>query len=257
MHRLDLINYRSVAVTPDTAAALREVEKNAIQKGRWLFDLHGPHKNLGRFGFSLIPAGREVHFRLSREDVTSRNVEMAAMWGIAVPLGFTPLHRHCIPAQKPLDFVFHFLGVWQSLYDRLLAEGRGHLAWSSVCCAAQVDVGTWGGSKKLERFEQAQLHRIGHNIGPLDGVIGPKCSAALQMLKVKGTLQEQAEYLKDAKVLQQVPTGKLLRGHLTLPGRHMRVTAYGSATAQQAAPDGAILTATGPGRFIVDIGDLI
>ena len=131
--------------------------------------------------------GREI--RLESPDLRS-------LWSIAIPLGFTPWSRWPVPGE--LDDLFHFAGPWQQVVDRLLAEGRGELAWQSACCAASCDVGAWKGDRELERFVQAQLHRVGANPGSLDGVVGRRTVDALNSIGLSGDLEAAEESFRKA-----------------------------------------------------------
>ena len=148
--------------------------------------------------------------------------------------------------------MFHFLGLWQGLYGVLLAEGRGHLAWPSVCCAAQVDVGAWSGDKEEVRFVQAQLHRLGRNCGPIDGVVGQRTAAAIESLALlRGSLTLVVEHLRVAEPPPST-AGQTGRGHLLLSGCQMVVEGYGGIKAWP-MQNGAGIEVSGPGRLVVDV----
>lgn len=252
MHRLQLINYRGFPVTPDTRDALVKLEGRANETGKWRLVLLGPSPGTGVGNpHSLAPAGREVHFALRRSDKNEQEALNAA-WACAVPLGFTPCDRW--PRVTDTAHVFYFLGTWQSLNDRLLGEGRGHLAWPSVCAAAQVDVGAWKGDKAEERFVQAQLHRMGRNVGPVDGVIGPRTTAGVETLGMKQpTLGLVKEHVRVARTPESEPSPTVGRGHLVLPGHKVRVQAFGGVKAQQNGESGAFLVANGQGRVVIEV----
>jgi len=253
LNRLSLVNYRGFPVTPDTQDALVRLGKRADEAGKWALTLLGPSPGAGKGNMlSLASAGREVHFRLSRSD-RDEQTALNAAWACAIPLGFTPHDRW--PRVSPTSHIYYYLGPWQTLNDRLLAEGRGHLAWPSVCAAAQADVGVWSGDKTLERFVQAQLHRVGKNIGPVDGVIGPRTTTGVESLGLKRpTLPQVAEHLRVASLTPpKSQAQKPLRGHLSVPGYNVRVQAFGGVQAQQHGDSGAFLTATGPGRLVVEV----
>lgn len=247
------MSYKGCLLTPDTVAALSALEKAATAK-KWRLRILGPSPSApDGDAVSLIPAGREVWFDLKRSDVGDLQTALNAAWGFAVPLGFTPLNRHPLSTGMEDDNIFHFFGPWQAVYDRLLAEGRGELAWPSVCAAAQVDVGAWKGDKADERFVQAQLHRIGRNPGPVDGVIGPRTASALETLGLdRPSLAQTLLYLKGAHP-SPVPKEQQSIGHLYVPHRKMVVSATGAIRVQQAG-NTAVLHVTGAGRLIVDIG---
>jgi hypothetical protein len=170
-----------------------------------------------------------------------------------VPLGFTPWLRY--PVVGDHDMMFHFLGPWKLIYERLIAEGRGHLAWPSVCAAAQTDVGTWKGDKTQERSIQAQLHRVGHNAGPINGIMDTVTIAALDAAGLTGVPMADA-----LKRLCEMPNALPMKseqgrtqGHIVLPGQQMTVMAYGGIRAVRTT-QGAALTVDGPGRLVIDIG---
>jgi hypothetical protein len=144
-------------------------------------------------------------------------VALASLWSVVVPLRFTPWDRNPVPSST--DHVFHFLGPWQTLYERLIASGRGEHAWVSTCIAAQCDVGAWKGDRELQRFVQAQLHRIGQNPGPLDGQIGARTVAAIHALGLKSLrdLALLAEELKSRQTGVIFPTN--------VPGKELSASA--------------------------------
>ena len=252
MSRLRLINYKGFPISSDTQEALSKLEARADEMGKWRLDLLGPPPGHGAGDpLSLAPAGRELHFILRRSDRTEQEAINAA-WACAVPLGFTPHDRW--PRESGTSKVFYYLGPWQSLNDRLLAEGRGHLAWPSICAAAQVDVGAWKGDKAEERFVQAQLHRLGRNVGPVDGVVGPRTSAGMESLGLeRPTLALVKEHVRTAPAPERQLVPQSGRGHLNIPGHKVRVQAFGRVQAQQNGESGAFLAAEGRGRLVVEV----
>lgn len=247
MFRQRLRTYKGLIVTADTATALKIVEERANAIGRWTVKYLPQPPQVDPL--SLAPAGREVHLLFEKAGATAQDALNAA-WGCLVPQGFTPKLRY--PLVESGSTVFHFFGPWQGLYGLLLAEGRGHLAWPSVCCAAQCDVGEWKGDKEEVRFIQAQLHRLGRNCGPIDGVVGPRTAAALESLALpRGTLVQAAEFLRTAPDPAKV-AGQASRGHLHVPGYNLVVEGYGGVKAWP-VQSGAGLEVTGPGRLVVDV----
>ena len=252
MYRIQLVSYKGLLLSPDTAQAVEQLTAKASDS-KWLVELHGPTPGLAEGSpRSLIPAGREIWFRFvpPAAEVSTQNALNAA-WSHAIPMGFTPWLRH--PLEGPGDTVFHFFGPWMALYERLLSEGRGHLAWPSVCAAAQCDVGAWKGDHQEERFVQAQLHRVGRNCGPVDGVIGPRTSEVIDSLGLKrATFSHVLEYLRTAEV-PQVPTHARRVGHVAFPGHSLNIATFGGIKAVK-TPQGATLTYDGPGRVVLDVG---
>jgi len=204
---------------------------------------------------SLIPAGRELRLRLERQESTVEEA-LFALWGCAVPLGFTPWTRYpvCREDDEVEDStIFHYYGEWAMVLDRLLAEGRGHLAWPSLCCAAQSDIGAWKGDHPLERFVQTQAHRVGAGCGPVDGRVGARTLSALGTLGIPQMSLEDAARLLASRGTPSVAPQDRRRGHLALPGCSLTVHAFGGVKATR-TPQGATLTVDGPGRLVLDIG---
>lgn len=247
MHRVRLKVYKGLTVAPDVAAALRQLEARASGKG-WRVKLVKPDVQ-PYSPLSLLPAGREVCFVLEKDGV-SQQESLYAAWGLAVPLGFTPKLRD--PLVEADYMVYRYLGPWQALYGKLLAEGRGHLAWPSVCCAAHVDAGVWKGDKEETRFVQAQLHRVGRNCGPIDGVVGQRTAAAIESLALpRASLAVVAEHLLKASP-PQPEEAKVVRGHLHIPGRKLVVQGHGGVKAWP-MDNGAGFEVSAPGRIVVDV----
>lgn len=247
MHRQHIRVYKGFMVTADVAEALRLLEGKASEKG-WKVKYLKPERPSGHQPLSLLKAGREVRLEFQKAKSTAQDA-LNALWGIAVPLGFTPKLRH--PLVEPGCKVFHYFGPWQALYGKLLAEGRGHLAYPSVCCAAQVDVGEWEGDKTEARFVQAQLHRIGRNPGPIDGVVGQRTAAAIESLNLaRGSLSVVADHLRLAT--PPVAQHKEQRGHLLIPNRKVVVQGMGGVKTWP-MQNGAGLQISGPGRLVVDV----
>lgn len=250
--RQSLISFRGFLLTKDTAHAIELLEAKAAEL-QWKVRLIGPTPGSEEGNpMSLIPAGREIHMVLEQGD-SSKQAALNAMWGCAIPLGFTPKCRYPLATDSESN-VFHYFGPWRALHDRILSEGRGHLAWPSVCCAAQCDVGQWKGDRTTERLLQAQLHRVGRNCGPIDGVIGPRTAMAIQSLglgqvSIKGLLDHlyQLEEGKRASSPRQV-------GYIALPDRQLAISSTGSVKVAR-TKQGATLTVDGPGRVLLDIGD--
>jgi len=252
MQRETLINFRGLLLTQDTAHLVQSLEANAGATG-WQLELLGPKAGSADGEIlSLAPAGRELHLTLTRKEEHDPQSALNALWGYAVPLGVTPWDRY--PIVGDINYIYHFLGPWQPLYDRLLAEGRGHLAWPSVCCAAQCDVGQWKGDKPDERFAQAQLHRVGRNCGPIDGIIGPRTAESIRSLGLeRSSFAQVLAHLKERET--PLPSRQDRRvGHITVPGRQVAVTPTEGIKVTRTM-HGASLVVDQPGRVIVDIGE--
>ena len=258
MFRQRLTKFKGLDLTHDTADALKALEERAWELGKWRVKFHAQDTA----GFDTMPseirntsmliAGREVHMVLEHESANptpQRSLE--ALWGFSVPLGFTPYLRYPVEDEEGSG-VFHFFGPWETLKDRLLAEGRGHLAWPSVCAAAQTDVGTWKGDQEIPRFIQGQLHRLGRNVGPIDGSIGSRTRAAIETLGIqKPSIARVAEYVKQTNPPPH-PDQTHGKGHLVLPGKTLNIVSYGKVSAVRTT-HGATFDVHGSGRLVVDI----
>lgn len=247
MQRIRLVLHHGIYVAPDVAVAMVELEARASKTGWVVKFFRSDHPTYSPL--SLAPAGREVAFEFQKAG-SDQQAALYAAWGTAVPLGFTPKLRD--PLLEPGYRVYHYLGPWQALYGKMLAEGRGHLAWSSVCCAAQLDAGAWKGDKEETRFVQAQLHRWGRNCGPVDGVVGPRTAGAIESLSLpRGSLTLVAEHLLKNEP-PEMPETRSSRGHLYLPGRQLVVQGHAGVKAWS-MDSGAGFEVSGPGRIVVDV----
>jgi len=249
--RTPMIHHGRLSVTPDTRDALVQLDAKAKELGwRIGFKEHDPEEP---FSYSLAFAGRGFELELSHDDTDDYGDRVTAAWGMAIPLGFSPAERHLMPVPDRHMLEFHYFGPWQPILDRLMAEGRGHLAYQSMCCAALVDVGKWQWGKETERFIQAQFHRLGLNVGAIDGVIGPRTAQAIEAKNLTGkSLEEMANILKEEKPLLTEALEPSV-GHLVVPGQKMVVATFGGIKAVHEG-DRAMLRIDAPGRLVVDIG---
>lgn len=247
LRRQPLQTWGPLTVPEDTLAALAQIEAFAAH-----------HKCKIRYekapGFDLNTAGRAVQLTFVERDgeVLSREIAERVMWSLAVPCGFTPHDRYLVSGSES-SLVFNHLGIWRPLHDRLLGEGRGDLLWPSLLNAARADVGKLESDREVEIFIQAQLHRIGFNCGPVDGIIGPRTVECIKQSGLSGLeLSEVAKILseqKSGRVRKQENPGK---GHIILPNHEFTVTAVGEVSSIRIT-DGASLIIRGPGRVILDI----
>jgi len=251
MHRERLHNFRGILLTPDTVTAVEALLRSLDSHG-WVTTLLGPPAQESWAADSLVPAGREIWVGVQHEKADEQAC-LNALWAHAVPLGFTPWLRY--PQVTAHDHrVLHFFGPWQRLFDSLISEGQGQLAWSSVCAAAQCDVGTWKGDKAEGRFIQAQLHRAGFPCGPVDGAVGPATVAAIRAAGLGAfSSQQLLERLKSLEPPAAPPRPRQM-GHLALPGRNLVIHTTGGVKATQTAL-GASLAIDGPGQLIIEVGE--
>ena len=203
-----LVTYRSGLVAADVPAAATRLEKAAaaIPGARLHFSAprehqaswEGVEKDRGLTNqpphLSMRPAGREVELKLELAEFQGSEdakacAEIETLWGLAVPLGFTPWQRY--PLVGAQQEVFHYLGPWAGVVDSLHGEGKGEAAWPSVCAAAQVAVGRWEGPRTDSLRIQAQLHRLGIPCGPVDGHINERTLSCLRALGLGGKEMSQ------------------------------------------------------------------
>jgi hypothetical protein len=263
MMRAPLVSWRRSMIAYDAIEALRRVDKRArslsvpglVMKmsafssddSTWDGVVQRPAEPKLPPELSMRPAGRQFSIEVLAPGISKQGlVELA--WVVAVPSGFTPWNRY--PVAGAQDDVFHYLGPWQSLYDTMLSEGMGELAWPSTCAAAQVDVGRWGGGREVERFVQAQLHRVGQRCGPVDGVITDRVSASLRSLGLTGDLATVAAQL--SKLPDPIVARSKMRSGFISGGQDVHATSSGRAYLTR-TPSGYSYSYDGGGRIIVDV----
>lgn len=257
--------YRQTAVTPDTYEALCRLERAAKRHGdiTLLYEgvparqasWEGVEKDAGPLGLpphlSMRPTGREVYLRIRGVDDPMHR--LAILWSLTVPLGFIPWSRYPVPSST--SHVFHYIGQWDTLGDFLHGEGRGDLAWPSMCCAAQVEVGTWAGDQITERTIQMHLHRLGIHCGPVDGVLGPVTLSALKALGLEGLESSLLiSALRGLTVNAPQPQPARHQGSVILSGCPTTVFSTGGIHTVK-TKTGYALTVDGPGRLIVEVGE--
>lgn len=198
---------------------------------------------------SPLPAGREVYLWLDGPGTVE--ARLGLLWGLAVPLGFVPWQRY--PEPGTTEHVFHCWGPWRLIEDHLITAGRGESAWPSLCAAAQSEIGAWEGPQALSRLVQAHLHRLGHACGPVDGIVGPMTSQALAAAGLgKLSLEEALAQLAARIPTQPVASRAPRRGRLELDVPAI-VHASGGVRSVR-TPHGFMLTISGEGRLVVDVG---
>lgn len=247
MKRLGLEPAYRGLLTADTVGAVQRLERMTVERFPGV-RLHVVVPPAGVWSpLSMRPTGREVHLRLA---LPENQVE--ALWSVALPCGFIPWMRHPV-ADPNGDSIFHFLGsTWQPLYDSFLAEGSGEIVWHSLCAAAQVDVGTWGGDRTVERFVQAQLHRLGVHCGPVDGLVGERTQGALAALGLKSA-DLTATAIQLSK-MQPVAPAQALEGHCVIQATvPLQVMSSGNVGLQRTTR-GWKAHVKGSGRIVLDFG---
>jgi len=269
--RYQLIQHKNGVYTPDTIDALRKIDRQVsklaaklVIKGRPALEMgwEAVREDPGPTGlppqWSAVPTGREVYMRLVMDkdegpEESRRERELAMLWGMAVRVGFVPYSRYPLPG--PHDEVFHFFGEWNTMVDQLLGAGRGEAGWPAFCCAAQIDVGKWEGGRGTERLVQAHLHRIGFNVGAIDGIVGNKTQGALRAANLHSIpMTEAAKQI--VKKAPHIPATlpEALGGRLEMPGVDWAIHPYGQVRVTRTV-QGADLHISGPGRVVIDVRD--
>jgi len=263
MKRLSLVHARGGSITADTAEALRQLEMRCADRGNLRLlvktvPLGGVDDLQWRERFSewsMKHTGRWVNLVLEFDEPEVEKEKeamhaLAVLWALAIPCGFTPQQRY--PILTLGESIFHCLGPWQILYDHLMGEGRGEEAWPSMCAAAQADVGTWKGDRATERFVQAQLHRVGVNVGPIDGQLAHRSLTGLKRLGLDSMpLTDAAVRLAEMGTTQPKPQDRAI-GHIVVPGQNLAIVCSGQVYSTKTAT-GAALTIDGPGRAVLDL----
>jgi hypothetical protein len=196
--------------------------------------------------FSMRPSGREVELILEGDGTPEHR--LALLWGIAIPLGWSPWMKYPIPIMG--STIFHFLGKWGLVGEVLAGAGRGEAVWPSICAAAQVEEDTWEGSAKAERKIQSLLLLQGHMVGPVDGVLGPTTMGVLKALgwgslPLRTILQRLEEM-----TVPVVSSGRTVSARLATDA-HFSIHTFGSLRARKDVK-GATIEVKGVGRLIVD-----
>lgn len=131
---------------------------------------------VARPGYSWHNAGRAV-------DISIRNLKFPGvpddkkldlLWELARPLGFRPIIK--TPDEYASEAWHHdFMGPWAGLFNR-----RGDYAEAAM--AACLDIGKTGYGRDTEREIQAHLHRLGIDVGAIDGILGQRSRSGLARL---------------------------------------------------------------------------
>ena len=251
MKRIGLVEFGNFKITEDTKKAVNLLIVRAKNFG-WIVDLCETP-----ISTEMGALGREVCFEMKHNGdfEASTQDKVNALWGLAVPLGFTPYNRYAI--DDSLSFMFHHFDCWTPMMDRILAEGRGHQMWGSLVCACSVDIGVWKGDKTLVRMIQAQLHRIGYNCGVIDGIVGSRTLKCIQANNLEGMeLVEIAKILIKKHKRESNVSKKTTKGFISIPERQFQVTTYGNVQTVKSTNGVSVETKSG-GRLVIDIGELL
>ena len=132
---------------------------------------------VSRPGRSNHNAGRAVdlaHMLAAPEDVP-RNEKLDWLWEAAIPLGWRPIIKSPNESQSE---AWHF-DFWGEL-----AHVRDRLDYGQSAMVGVLDIGKGKGlyDRLWERWVQAQLHRIGPDVGDVDGYLGKLTKAGIEEL---------------------------------------------------------------------------
>jgi len=145
------------------------------EKARWEY-VTGKKPFVAKPGESFHGSGRAIdldiqnlNFPLPKQDWLKK------LWELALPIGFRPVIDKP-EMNKSEAWHLDFPGPWGNV---ILKSG-----YSEAAKCAVLDVGQWNPQEPIDKvqrmFIQAQLVRLGHEIGSVDGLIGKKTMAALQ-----------------------------------------------------------------------------
>jgi D-alanyl-D-alanine dipeptidase len=150
-------------------------------------------------GGSLHEAGRGMDIDLSKIKISLKD-----FWVIAAKYGFYPIIAE--PNSKASE-AWHFdcQGSHRIVYDYYKAgKGKNMAPYAAMAASGILAIGVKVDSFKTRQREaaiQAGLIRLGHDIGSLDGDIGPKTQAALKKAKI--TSGDPASVLESVESLLQ------------------------------------------------------
>jgi len=117
------------------------------------------------------------------------NAALSKLWDLAIPLGFTPIIKNPSLEQSEcwhFDRLGPLAGVRAAFVAHRNESPDFRNAYGLTAMVGNVLVGTFTGTKKMERYVQCRLLLAGHWPGPPDGQIGPKTRKALKAAGVEG-----------------------------------------------------------------------
>jgi hypothetical protein len=132
-------------------------------------------------GRSFHNAGRaiDVHVEALRFPGVAKSQQLDHLWGIAIPLGWTPVLRAPLEGASE-SWHFDYLGEWKPVVER-----RGY---EEAAIAATLETGQNEAFPACgtTRHIQGQLHRAGYDCGAIDGVFGAKTEGAIYASGYRG-----------------------------------------------------------------------
>jgi hypothetical protein len=174
------------------------------------FQAHLDYTSGKKKAFSPAPGG-SMHEsgRAFDVDLASIKVSLAAFWDIAKRWGVKPIIDEPNP-RTPECWHFECRGSHQLVYDHYKA-GRGtNFARPAEAMAASAIISAGLSHDKLKGKEEAAylqsgLIRLGHDLGNIDGDIGPKTLATLTSLGIAGASRAEQTAGLDALLQQKFP----------------------------------------------------
>ena len=106
------------------------------------------------------------------------------LWARAIPLGWRPVIKEADEGAKEA-WHFDFMGPWLPVYERIGYEA------AAICAVLDLGIGADVFDRADERWIQAQLQRVGQDVGDVDGYIGRKTRVALGALGLDGLLDSE------------------------------------------------------------------
>ena len=134
---------------------------------------------VARPGRSFHCGGRAIdvdHMAAAPEEVP-RSLKLDWLWEQAIPLGWRPVIRAAKEGAKEA-WHFDYMGEWSDTYDRIGYEQ------TAICTVLDLGIGKGVFSRPWERWVQAQLHRLGQDVGDVDGYLGKRSLAGLAALNL-------------------------------------------------------------------------
>ena len=122
---------------------------------------------VSRPGRSFHCTGRAVdlaHMQAAPDSVP-QNLKLDWLWERAKPLGWRPIIKTADEG-KSEAWHFDFLGPWAPVLDRIGYEQ------TAICGVLDLGLGEDVFARAEERWIQAQLHRVGQDVGDVDGYLG-------------------------------------------------------------------------------------
>ena len=116
-------------------------------------------------------AGRAIDIDLAVWLASGKS--LADLWELARPLGWVPIISQPDPTRAEA-WHLECRGPWGVVRDRL--------GYEQAALAATLDAGAWRGPGWEHMSLQAQLHRVGLDVGPIDGVVGPRTRQGIAAL---------------------------------------------------------------------------